>query len=93
MGDKTIRADVVWPIVDRKDHKTPSLFRPEALLREARRQRQLPFVAVPEICVLDPDGDSGESLKEMETQARESIVRASVLHSRRCSVEIVGSPG
>jgi uridine phosphorylase len=63
MDDKTIRADVVWPIVDRKDHKAPSVFRPEALLREARRQRQLPFVAVPEICVLDPDGDVVRHLK------------------------------
>jgi hypothetical protein len=33
-----------------------SVFRPEALLREARRQKQLPLVAVLEICVLDPDG-------------------------------------
>ena len=33
------------------------MFRPEALLREARRQKQLPLVAVPEICLLDPDGD------------------------------------
>jgi uridine phosphorylase len=57
MDKKIDRADVAWPIVDDKDHKAPSVFRPEALLREARRQRQLPLVNVPEICVLDPDGD------------------------------------
>lgn len=33
------------------------MFRPEALLREARRQRRLPDGPVPPICVLDPDGD------------------------------------
>jgi uridine phosphorylase len=50
-------ADVIWSIVGRKDHDAPSVFRPEALLREARRQKQLPLLAVPEVCVLDPDGD------------------------------------
>jgi hypothetical protein len=27
------------------------------LLREARRQKGLPSAAVPEVCILDPDGD------------------------------------
>ena len=54
MEDKSRRAEPAWPIVGIKDHKSPSVFRPEALLREARRQRQLPLVAVPEICVLVP---------------------------------------
>jgi uridine phosphorylase len=40
-----------------KDHAAPSVFRPENLLREARRQKRLPDIPVPEICVLDPDGD------------------------------------
>jgi hypothetical protein len=56
-GEKTHRADTLWPIIGGKDHTAVSVFRPEALLREARRQKQLPLVAVPEICVLDPDGD------------------------------------
>ena len=63
MDKKTDRADIAWPIVDGKDHEACSLFRPEALLREARRQRQLPLVAVPDICVLDPDGDVVRHLK------------------------------
>lgn len=29
----------------------------ESLLREARRQKNVPDVAVPEVCILDPDGD------------------------------------
>ncbi|MGY4501894.1 hypothetical protein ACVWYH_005851 [Bradyrhizobium sp. GM24.11] len=63
MDDKPHRAESAWPILGGKDHKAPSVFRPEALLREARRQRQLPLVAVPEICVLDPDGDVVRHLK------------------------------
>ena len=63
MDDKSHRAEAAWPIVGVKDHNAPSVFRPEALLREARRQRQLALVAVPEICVLDPDGDVVRHLK------------------------------
>lgn len=63
MNKKIDRSDSAWPIVDDKHHAAPSVFRPEALLREARRQRQLPPVAVPEICVLDPDGDVVRYLK------------------------------
>lgn len=40
-----------------KDYQAPTVFSPDSLLREARRQRGLPDVAVPEVCVLDPDGD------------------------------------
>jgi uridine phosphorylase len=63
MDERTDCANIAWPIVDSKDHKAPSVFRPEALLREARRQKRLPPVAVPEICVLDPDGDVVRYLK------------------------------
>jgi uridine phosphorylase len=45
------------PILTGKDYAAPSVFEPENLLREARRQKNLPSAAVPEICVLDPDGD------------------------------------
>ena len=41
----------------RKDYSAPSVFLPENLLREARRQKNLPLEPVPAICVLDPDGD------------------------------------
>jgi uridine phosphorylase len=34
-----------------------SVFTPEALLREARRQKGMATVDVPPICILDPDGD------------------------------------
>ncbi len=45
------------PISLAKDYAAPSVFRPDHLLREARRQRGLPEHDVPDICVLDPDGD------------------------------------
>jgi uridine phosphorylase len=45
------------PILAGKDFAAPSVFEPENLLREARRQKNVPLTAVPEICVLDPDGD------------------------------------
>lgn len=45
------------PILSQKDHASPSVFRPENLLREGRRQRGLAEGRVPSICLLDPDGD------------------------------------
>ena len=51
------RADVPPHLLRAKDHGQPSVFRPEHLLREARRQKGLPERDVPAICVLDPDGD------------------------------------
>ena len=45
------------PILRRKNHRAPSVFTPDALLREARRQKGIGAGTVPEICILDPDGD------------------------------------
>jgi uridine phosphorylase len=45
------------PILSDKHYGEASAFRPENLLREARRQKGLGDGAVPDICVLDPDGD------------------------------------
>lgn len=45
------------PILRNKLPHTASVFRPAALLREARRQKGLPDVPVPPVCFLDPDGD------------------------------------
>jgi uridine phosphorylase len=52
----TVNEDV-WPLPAGKEYGQDSVFRPENLLREARRQRHLPEVAVPLVCLLDPDGD------------------------------------
>jgi hypothetical protein len=45
------------PLLERNDHVAPSIFRPENMLREARRQKGLAPGIVPPVCVLDPDGD------------------------------------
>jgi uridine phosphorylase len=45
------------PLLRDKDHAAPSAFTPESLLREAQRQKGAAQVTVPEICLLDPDGD------------------------------------
>ena len=43
--------------MDNKNYKEPSVFTPENLLREARRQKNIDDCNVPDVCVLDPDGD------------------------------------
>jgi hypothetical protein len=57
------KAAVVAPIVADRDHSAPSAFTPENLLREARRQKRLAATTVPEVCVLDPDGDMVRRLR------------------------------
>ncbi len=51
------------PILNNKAFDAPSVFQAENLLREARRQKGLPDEPVPEICVLDPDGDLVRQLR------------------------------
>lgn len=45
------------PILRSKEYGAASEFTPESLLREARRQKGMEAVRVPQICILDPDGD------------------------------------
>src|SRR6478609_257944 len=45
------------PLLQNKNPSSPSVFSPAALLREARRQKGIPLVDVPSVCILDPDGD------------------------------------
>ena len=51
------------PILSDKYHDAPSAFTPESLLREARRQKGADAVAVPKVCLLDPDGDIVRQLR------------------------------
>jgi hypothetical protein len=41
----------------------PSVFAPAALLREARRQKELDTVDMPPVCILDPDDDLVRQLR------------------------------
>jgi hypothetical protein len=52
------------PILDNKHPASPSVFAPEVLLREARRQKRLQNVPVPPVCLLDPDGDIVRKLRQ-----------------------------
>lgn len=51
------------PLFSGKNFDEPSVFEPANLLREARRQKGLAEAPVPEICVLDPDGDIVRTLR------------------------------
>jgi uridine phosphorylase len=72
--DQSATFDEVWsvieqmqssiPILDLKYHAAPSMFLAENMLREARRQKNLQTMSIPEICILDPDGDLLERLRE-----------------------------
>lgn len=55
MSNHNLRA--LPPILRDKHPKAASAFTPQNLLREARRQKDLPDTPVPEVCILDPDGD------------------------------------
>jgi len=59
----------VPPILAEKHYDSPSVFTPESLLREARRQKGAAAALVPEVCLLDPDGDMVRHL-EAEGRAR-----------------------
>ena len=50
------------PLFASKHYTAPSVFAPQNLLREARRQKGLAEGLVPAICVFDPDGDLVDSL-------------------------------
>ncbi|WP_436902526.1 hypothetical protein [Halovenus halobia] len=52
------------PLLAAKAYEESSVFDPSALLSEARRQKNLPDDPVPEICILDPDGDIVRHLRE-----------------------------
>ena len=52
------------PILENKNPSSPSVFQPAALLREARRQKALPAADVPDVCILDPDGDIVRRLRK-----------------------------
>ena len=58
------------PILDKKHLSAPSVFSADALLRESRRQKNLPPFSAPEICILDPDGDLVRRLRSAGSATR-----------------------
>jgi len=59
------------PLLDPEGYDTPSVFQPEALLEGARRQKKLPETDVPDVCVLDPDGDVVDHLVSTDEAERD----------------------
>lgn len=51
------------PLLWHKAYDEPSVFAPENLLREARRQNNVEPGSVPDVCLLDPDGDMIDRLR------------------------------
>jgi purine-nucleoside phosphorylase len=49
-------------ILENKFYSEESVFKPENLLREAKRQKRLSDCNIPKVCLLDPDGDILEYL-------------------------------
>jgi uridine phosphorylase len=60
------------PILAQKHYARPSAFTPQNLLREARRQKRMAECGIPDVCVLDPDGDILRSLLARGEARRES---------------------
>ena len=60
------------PLLAHKDYAAPSVFAPENLMREARRQKSLPLQHVPAICIFDPDGDFLDYLRTTGLAQRHS---------------------
>jgi uridine phosphorylase len=60
----------IAPLTARSDHGSPSVFRPENMLREARRQKGLTVGSVAPICVLDPDGDLVRHVRQTRNARR-----------------------
>ena len=60
------------PILGRKRYEERSVFTPEALLREARRQKGVSPANVPAVCLLDPDGDILAQLRADESASKDA---------------------
>ncbi len=55
LDDRSLR--VLPSLLRNKHYSAPSVFTPESLLREGRRQKDVPDTPIPSVCILDPDGD------------------------------------
>ncbi len=76
--------------LDRTDHAEPSVFQPERLLRAARRHRGLTGGSIPQVCLLDPDGDVVRSLQR-PGHGRRSTTWA-CYHTDLWETDVAGTP-
>jgi uridine phosphorylase len=75
-----------------KYYDEPSVFLPQNLLREARRQKMIPDCNVPAVCISDPDGDLADYLlrKKLATKNECWACYHSVLYTFRLGSRDVG---
>lgn len=80
------------PLLVDKQYHEPSVFEVEGLLREARRQRGIEDRPVPQICLLDPDGDVVRHLsrKGEATRSDDWACYHSELWLTRCGDRMIG---
>lgn len=76
------------PILANKYYGKPTVFDPANLLKQARRQKSLPSGNVPEVCVLDPDGDLSSYLRDSSLGERNS--RWACYHTDLYNIKIKG---
>lgn len=74
----------------RTDYAEPSVFQPESLLREARRQRRRHEQPVPDVCLLDPDGDVVRYLQQTGRGHRSQSWAC--YHTELWETEVEGTP-
>ena len=74
----------------RTDHAERSVFQPESLLREARRQRRRDEQPIPDVCLLDPDGDVVRWLQQTGRGRR--LETWACYHTELRETEIAGIP-
>ena len=79
-------------ILSNKYYNESSVFLPENLLREARRQKNKPDCDIPAVCLLDPDGDLTDYLlrKNLATKNNYWACYHSVLYTFRLGNQDVG---
>jgi purine-nucleoside phosphorylase len=82
--------DQIPPIVAPKPYQDPSVFLPENLLREARRQKGISRCEVPPRVVLDPDGDLTDFLIKRGRAERNECWAC--YHSKLYSTTMAGAP-
>lgn len=82
------------PLLKSKFYKRAAVFTPENLLREARRQKRIAKRKVPEICVLDPDGDLVRHLRRLGAAEMSAAWAQDGLHSHpiRAGAKALGIP-
>ena len=89
-----------YPLLAAKSYAAESVFRPENLLREARRQKRLSDRPVPQVCLLDPDGDIVDHLAGTGTLAGDGTGRSTArrhpswacYHTQMWITEVDGLP-